>query len=686
MIAPPPVALTWSSCRDRLTRLHAVRPDGVRRLALGIMVLLCAAAAPAGPVTFADFTLEELMNESVSSVAKRETKLSESPAAVAVLSGEEIRSSGLTSLPEMLRQIPGMQVARIHGNEWAVSARGFNGQYANKLLVLVDGRSVYSPMFAGVYWNTQDVLIDDLARIEVIRGPGAALWGANAVNGVINVMTKSASETQGGILRTNFGTEERPSVALRYGGKLAPDLSYRVYAQYADREGIMKLSDGSTPDASEMKRIGARADWEPETNDHLTLQAEYYQVRAGEHFEGVTLTPPFATRNNVEHQNFGGHLVGRWTRRLIEGELSIQAFFDRFHQGDGDTIETRDTFDLEAQHRFTPGVRHEVVWGAGFRHTTDRLSPSFYLTFSPERQLQRIYNFFAQDEITLVPDRLKFTIGSKLEHRAQTGFEVQPSARLLWLPADRQTIWTSVSRAVRTASRYDRDARLNAAVFQPTEGPPVLVALLSSPDAQSEELMAYEVGYRIEPHPRFAVDVTSFYNRYDGILGYVPGDWQFEAEPAPAHLVFPLHFENLVHGYSYGGEVLVQLRPTDAWRITASYSLLGMQLRLDDAAERESPRHQAHLRSSLDLAKGVQLHGAAYYVGGVESPLDNDRAKIDACLRLDLGLSWRVTSNLEVAAWGRNLLDPGHPEFGSFKTGALAEIPRSFLGTLKWSF
>ena len=638
--------------------------------------------------TFADLSIEELLNESVTSVGRKETKLSEAAAAITLISQEDIRRSGHTSLPELLRLVPGMHVARIHGNEWAVSTRGFVDQYANKLLVLIDGRSVYTPMFGGVYWNAQDLLIEDLDRIEAIRGPGATLWGANAVNGVVNITSKSAKDTQGGLLVSSTGTEDQASAAVRYGGQVGSDLHYRVYVKTFDRKGFADgHGDEAEQDSWKMTRVGSRLDWEPNPADIFTLQGEYYRGKVGEHFDGVSLTPPFTNHQRLLHINFGGNILGRWTHHFSDvSELSIQAYFDRFHQGDGDIAESRSTADLDVQHRFAVGGRHDIVWGFGSRYSEDRLASTFYLSFDPDRVRDWTHNAFVQDEVTLLPDRLKLTIGSKFERNEHTGFEVQPSIRLVWMPSDQQTVWAALSHAVRVPSRYDRNARLNTAVFQPPESLPVLVSLISQPNAQPEELDALEIGYRTELHQRVSVEVTGFYNHYDQIFGYVSGSMLSENTPAPPHLLLPLYFRNVISGETYGAETAIQWRVSERWRLSASHSWLHMRMTPDESHEVQNPEHQYQLRSYFDLPKNFELNASAAYVRGIEVPLDNSQVRLDSTLRVDLGVTWKPTQALELGVWGQNLLEPAHAEFGSFKTNQLTHIPRSFLGKVTWSF
>jgi iron complex outermembrane receptor protein len=651
--------------------------------------LVCLGAGPlvgATATEFADMDIMELLNESVTSVSRKESPFNESAAAIFVINQEDIRRTGHNSLPEMLRLVPGMNVARIHGNEWAVSSRGFTEQYSNKLLVLIDGRTVYTPMFGGVYWNAQDMLLEDLDRIEVIRGPGATLWGSNAVNGVVNITSKSAKETQGGLITGSFGTEERPTVGVRYGGQIAPNVYYRTYVKTFDRRGFMEGADENA-DSWNMTRVGSRVDWETPASALITLQAEYYQGRVGEHFEGVSLTPPFTTSQNPIHDNYGGNFIARMTRELSpDSELTVQVYYDRFHQGDGDISETRTTLDLDVQHHFLLGDYNDIVWGVGSRYTKDRLSPTFYLTFDPEEDQEYIYTAFVQDELTLVPKRLKLTIGSKFEQNEHAGFVVQPSVRMLWMPTPRQSAWAAISRAVRVPSRYDRDARLNTAAFQPPASPPILVVLQSEKNVDPETVKAFEVGYRFEQDNRVSYDLTAFYNEYDGIMSYVPGASFFETTPSPPHVVIPLYFRNAVSGETYGVEAAVQWRVTDAWKLIAGYSWLHMRLHPNETSEGQNPEQQVKLRSYWDLPRNFQLNAAVYYTGSTSTPLKGNTVELDSILRFDLGLTWRPRPALELGIWGQNLLDSGHSEFGSFKTSTLTEIPRTVTGKITWWF
>jgi iron complex outermembrane receptor protein len=639
--------------------------------------------------SFADLSIEELMNESVTSVSKKETKLSQSPAAISVITQEDIRRSGLTSIPELLRTVPGLSVARINGNQWAIGSRGFNSQYANKLLVLVDGRAVYTPTFGGVFWNAQDVVLEDVDRIEVIRGPGATLWGANAVNGVINITTKSARETPGGMISTSFGTEDQPSTTVRYGGQLATNLHYRAYVKYFNRDGLVDSSGQSTPDDWRALRGGMRLDWEPSTENTLTLQGDYYGNAVGANFQEPDLTAPGLSRSEDRTaHNQGGNVLARWTHHFSgTSQISVQSYFDHVQQNDGLSTLSQDTYDLDLQHRFALGTRHDIVWGAGYRHAGIEVTPSFFVTATPEEQELSLYNVFLQDEITLWPDRLRLTLGSKFEHNEYTGLEIQPSGRLLWTPTERQTVWAAVSRSVRTPTILDRNARVNLAAFQASPSdPPVLVSLFGNPRIKAEELISYELGHRIELTKRLSFDVAGFYNVYDDLMAYVPGTPRPESEPEPAHVLSPRTARNSQYGETYGAELSARWHVMEHWRLVGSYSWLHMRLRPDEADEGDSPQHQFQIRSYVDLPYHLELNGALYFVDQTSSDSGQVRTTVPSYVRLDLGVTWRPTPTLELGIWGQNLLDDRHPEFNSLRTTLRTEVPRGVMGKITWRF
>jgi len=649
-----------------------------------------------------DLSLEDLINIHVISVSKKETKLEDSPAAIAVLIQDDLQRLGATSIAEALRAVPGVQVARVNANSWAISARGFNGQYANKLLVLVDGRSVYTPTFGGVYWDLQDLVLEDLDRIEVIRGPGGSLWGANAFNGVINIITKSAKETQGGLISTTLGTEFLPSVSARYGGQITSNLFYRVYGKYFDRTGFADKDDHDMNDQWHLGRGGARLDWEPSEHNTFTLSGDYYRGSFGEQVQktGLPFTNAFL---DVDAATSGGNVLGRWTHTFSEeSEFKVQAYFDAIRRtdpfGGGDLevdrdffqgnslIEKRDTWDLDFQHRFPLGSRQSVMWGLGFRYSQDSLtSNGAEIRLNPAKFRDRLFSAFVQDEIRLFPEKLTLTIGSKFERNDFTGFEAEPSGRLVWTPTERQTVWGAVGRAVRTPTRVESDARVNLASFPLPDGTPAQISLFGNPDLDSESVVAYELGYRFEPTRRLSFDIAAFYNDYDLIATRREAS-QFETTPTP-HLLFnPYRYENGFAADSYGTELLAHWRVTDWWRLSGSYSWLHINGGSAGGAL-ASPKHQFNVTSSIDLTHGLELDAAGYYTdryittAGISTP-----ATVHPYLRLDLGLNWRVNKHLEVGVWGQNLVESAHLEFGSYKNSRLTEVPRTITAKLTWRF
>jgi iron complex outermembrane recepter protein len=668
---------------------------GLAVAALWLAVAATGAAADEGVPSsslndWQNLTLEQLVNVQVTSVSKKQTDLFTSPAAIYVITQEDIRRSGLTSIPELLRMVPGLDVARIDANHWAISARGFNDQYADKLLVLIDGRTVYEPQFAGVYWNVEDLPLEDIDRIEVIRGPGATLWGANAVNGVINVITKNAKDTQGGLVSVTYGTEDQPSTTVRYGGALGTNLFYRAYVKYFDREGFLDAPGRDGADAWDMLRGGFRLDWEGSDINRLTLQGDYYYSNAGQPFDDTSLTPPFSRPLDIVNHDQGGNVLGRWTHTFSEtSQLTLQLYYDHVREGAFLITGTTDTYDFDLQHRFAWGERQDIVWGVGYRYQNSNTATNFILQFIPSSDHDQLFSAFVQDEVTVVQNRLHLTIGSKFEHNDFTGFEVQPSGRLAWTPTERQTVWAAVSRAVRTPSLFDLGMRSNLSAFQPPSGPPILIAAFGSPNFKSEELLAYELGYRVEPVKQLSFDVAAFYNVYDRLRNYVQGVSQLEIDPAPPHLLIPLMIENSQRGETYGAELLAEWRVTDDWKLIASYTWLQMHVGPDvlgQSNNNDSPQNEFQLRSSLSLPHNVELDGAVYYVDQVAPILGLSEKQVPAYVRLDLGVTWRPIRSLEIGIWGQNLADNRHAEFTNYKTSLISEVPRSVLGRVTWRF
>ena len=458
------------------------------------------------PIDLTKLSLEELMDIEVTLVSRKKEKLFETAAAAFVLTQEDIRRSGVTSIAEALRLVPGMVVARIDANKWAVSARGFNGRFAQKLLVLIDGRSAYTPLFSGVFWEVQDVLLEDVERIEVIRGPGATLWGSNAVNGVINIATRSAQDSQGGMAVVGGGTEERAVGQLRYGGRLGEDAYYRVYGKYFDRDAFVDAEGQDGADEWHMARGGLRLDWQADERNTLTTQGDIYGGGTGQRYRFAALEPPYQRVVDDETQRAGGNILVRWEHlNSAKSDLALQVYYDRTEWDDVLMQEIRDTYDVDFQHRFALSARQEVVWGWGYRHTRDATRGGFEFSLEPARRGVNFFSFFAQDNIALTDRKLRLIAGGKFEYNDYTGFEYQPNARLLWTPQPEQTAWAAVSRAVRLPSRADDDVRLAFLTLPPgtilDNTLPAMVVGMGDRQMKAEKLHAFEAGYRFRPRP-----------------------------------------------------------------------------------------------------------------------------------------------------------------------------------------
>jgi iron complex outermembrane receptor protein len=625
------------------------------------------------------------------SASRREQKVSETSAAVFVISNDDLLRSGVTSIPDALRMVPGLQVAQLNANTWAITARGFNGETANKLLVMIDGRTVYHPTFSGTLWRTKDVLLEDVERIEVVRGPGAAMWGANAVNGVINVITKSANNSQGLLITAGGGTEDKGVGAVRYGGQIADGLHYRTYLKYADRDDLKVLGDGNPQDNWEKFQGGFRVDGELSERDSLTLQGDLYTGNGGSLRNITAPIAPFTSLANVGEDFSGGNILSRWRHRFSDtSDLSLQLYFDHtrdktiysaFNESSKAVI---NTYDVDLQHYFQLGERQEVTWGLGFRYITDDQNNAVNFAFVPASRDYFLYSAFIQDQVALVPDTLKFLFGSKFEHNDFNGFQIQPNARLIYTPDNQQTLWASVSRAVRTPNRLDHDTSM---LYFSQEAPGVFAALQGNKDFESEELMAYELGYRIAPAENISIDVAAFYNVYDKLSSVEAGRPFVETINAAPHLVFPVSYGNNAQGETYGLEMAVQWLAFEWWRLQTNYTYLQIQIHTgagavsQDVEEGQSPHHQFNLRSSMDLPHNVQLDTFFRYVDSLPE------RNIDSYLEMDVRLGWKPVKNIEFSLSGRNLLDSSHAEFQAVGTAIpVIEVQRSLFGQISLKF
>jgi iron complex outermembrane receptor protein len=616
-----------------------------------------SAEALPSPSALKKLSVEELMNIEVTSVSKSPEKLSEAASAIQVITSDDIRRSGATSLPEALRLASNLEVAQIDSRQWAITARGFNNVFADKMLVLIDGRTVYTPLYAGVYWDAQDTLLEDVDRIEVISGPGATQWGANAVNGVINITTKSAKDTQGGLVLGEAGTALRESGGARYGGELAPGVYYRIYGQYSNRGNSVGTRGQDIQDAWRTGQGGFRVDWDAAADNHLTLQGDLYSgsvTRAGP--DDIHLS--------------GANVLGRWTHTLDENsDLKLQVYFDHTYRFiPGSFAETLDTYDVDFQHRLQLGGVHDVVWGLGGRLEDDSITNTAALAFLPPHVTLKSFNVFAQDKIALRKDLLHLTLGTKIEHNDNTGFELEPSARLAWTPDKQQTVWAAVSRALRTPSRVDSD------LFSPATPP---YRIEGGPHVSSETLLAYELGYRVQVAPQLALSLATFYNDYNNLRSL---------EPLKPPAAFPVEISSGLEGDSVGAELTADWRATSNWRLRAGYTELrvssqpqpGSPDRSSSRSIAADPNHQFSLHSLLDLSASWDFDSTLRYVG----PITNQ--SVPGYTELDLRLGWRPAPRWELSLDGQNLLHNHHAEFNP--PGSRREIERSVSTKASWRF
>lgn len=637
--------------------------------------------ANAGDEDILEMDLDSLMDVQITSAGRKSQVLSDVPAAVYVIHREKLLESGATTIAEALRLVPGLQVARINANRWAISSRGFNGTFSNKLLVQIDGRSVYTPSYSGVYWDLQHVMLEDVDRIEVIRGPGATLWGANAVNGIINVITLPASDTQGGLVSLGTGTHEKFMAGARVGTKLNTDTYARFYAMGNDRDSFVKASDGSDGnDGWKNSQAGFRIDGDNGVRHTWTLQGDIFQVDSEQ-----DVTPPFPPDSGSlvdSVKSHGGNILGRWTLKDSNHDIcTVQAYYD-FNTRDEFSLEqTHHTFDMDFQHRFQPARGHDVVWGMGYRMVRDDFANTFQVQIIPETQTTHLFSGFAQDEITIIDDLLWLTIGSKIEHNDYTGVEIQPNVRILWRPGERHSFWTSVARAVRTPSRMEASGKIIQGIIPF----PVYtqISLNGSPKYDAEKLIALETGYRYAAGKNFSADISLFYNRYTDLGGIVSGENQWS-----------MYFANNMEGNTYGMEVSVTWLPVEWMETEVTYSCLQMDITGDEYSkktiEETSPSHQAGLRLGIDLTKNLRLNLWARYTGKIKfvdfTNTDLYRHVIDDTFSLDANIRWRINGDIDFTVAGQNLLDGDFMEYGSDGYLTPIEIQRILYAKITWKF
>jgi iron complex outermembrane receptor protein len=654
-----------------------------------------ASAQNAGPDESAvnpakQLTLEQLGDVEVTTATKEPAQVWKTPAAIYVITQEDIQRSGATSIPDALRLAPGVEVARIDSNKWSIGIRGFGSRLSRDVLVLIDGRTVYTTLLAGTYWEAQNLLLADVERIEVIRGPGGTIWGPNAVNGVINIITKSSKDTHGAYVSVEGGSVDQGTVSARYGGGNGKTFDYRAYAMGFLR-GPEFHSDGQNYDSWRNVQGGFRMDFSGSDRDTFTLQGDLYDEGAGETVTATTYAPPYSQTLTGTALLSGGNILGRWQRSLGEGkDFQLQGYYDRTSRREPNFIDLRNTFDVDFLDRFRLPARQQISWGLGARWSLgDNPTVVSGLTFSPLQRTDQLFTAFFQDEIALVPARLSLSLGTKLLHTNYAGLQLQPSARLLWTPTEKQTLWTAFTHAVRTPSAAERAFNLSGfGGIDAGSGLPVFARFGANANFESEQLNGYEAGYRRLLFKQIYFDISAFYNHYSDLFSEdIIGAPFIENNPPPTHILLPAEFGNGLLGTTRGIEFSPEWRPTAFWRLRASYSFLQMEVEkspysLDveppQSVEGSSPRHQAVIESGFDFLKVLNLDLTYRYVSALSA------LHVSSYSTGDVRFAWRVTRNYQLEVVGQNLLQPYHYEFPS-DPGPNVAVKRSVYGQITWT-
>ena len=636
-------------------------------------------------------SLEDLMNIEVTSVSKKSQKISATAAAIYVITPEDIRHSGALNIPDLLRMVPGLNVAQITGSTWAISARGINEHFSDKLLVMIDGRSVYTPTFSGVYWDGVNMPLENIERIEVIRGPGGSSWGANAVNGVINIITKEASQTHGGMIVAGGGNVQQGFGTVQYGGRAGTRTDYRVFSKYFNQTHLAGLASQDAADQWDLFRAGFRTDTRLSSSDKLTFQGDLYTGR-----EGIVI-PQFTSFANpglrlitIAPSLSGGFFQTSWNHQYRNGsDSTLQFYFDRYHR-DGMVNETRNTFNIDFQHRLHWGARQDIVWGAAYRNSTLHSIGNLSFSIVPADLTTQLFSSFVQDEIAVIPRRLSLTVGSKFEHNYYSGWGVMPSGRIAWTLNERSMAWAAISRAIRTPATFDTDFRANIGGYTAPGGIPVVFRLQGNRGQTNQNLLAYEAGYRSTISDRLSVDIAAYYHSYTNSLSVEPLPPFLETAPLPPHLVAPFTLGNGIYGETHGVETFATWRLTDRWTITPAYTVEKIHMhayagsfdtRSAAGQEGSTPTHWARLASQFRLPRGFSWSLGSTFT---------DRLPVIAVpgyVRLDSQLTWSARENLSLSIIGQNLLRDDHVEFIDRWGGiASSRIKRSVFARFVWTF
>lgn len=670
-----------------------------RAAIFGVILLICIAST-ASYAEYGDtsqqssnplktLTLEQLGNIEVTTTSREPERVLNTPAAIYVITQEDIQRSGATTIPDALRLAPGVEVAQIDSHSWSVGIRGFGGNLSRNVLVLIDGRTVYSTLFAGTYWEVQNVVMQDIDRIEVVRGPGGTIWGPNAVNGVINIITKSSKDTHGVMVSAGGGNQEQGFLNARYGGTNSKGLDYRVYELGFNR-GPEYHPDGINFDRWRAIQAGFRTDWAKDSRDTFTFQGDIYDEGAGTAQTVANYTMPYSQNLYAMEPRSGGNILGRWQRVYEQGkDFQLQGFYDRTNRYDPNFTDLRNTYDIDFIDRFRLPGRQKISWGGGARWSRG-YNPIVVpgLTFLPEHRTDRLLTAFLQDEIALVDKRLTFTFGTKFLETNFTGWQLQPTGRLLWTPADRQSFWAAFTHAVRTPSDVEENFTELEYTGQTIDGLPLFGRFNPNPNFRSEELNGYEAGYRLLVRKSLYFDIAAFYNHYGDLLSLdITGAPFVQASPGPV-IILPAQLGNGLVGTTKGIEFAPEWRPLPSWRLRASYSYLQMDINkpansLDaetpSTIEGSSPKHQISLQSGIDFAKVFSFDLTYRYVDALPA------LTIPSYSTADARLDWQVHRQFKLSAVGRNLFQPHHSEFGGVDPGPVIGIVRSAYGQITWT-
>lgn len=632
-------------------------------------IVFSAVPAMAGEVNLTDMSIEALMDIQVTSVSKKSQNLSDSAAAVFVITSEDISSSGATSIPELLRMVPGLTVARIDSSKWAISSRGFNSRFSDKLLVLMDGRSVYNTLYSGVYWEVQDTILEDIERIEVIRGPGGTVWGANAVNGVINIITKHAGDTLGGLAIAGGGTEERAFAGGRYGATLAEGIYGRFYGKGTHRDSYEFATGEDAEDSWQDYRSGFRVDGSLASNNSFNVQGDIYKGDMNQQQNLPVLGEPYAYTGDADVDTEGGNILTSWTQNLAGGgEMELQFYYDYANRVETVTSEKANTLDLEFKHHFGIGENHDLIWGANYRYINQQVTNTYWTSLDPEEENTHLMSLFFQDEYTAIKDKLTLTLGSKFEHNDYTGYEIQPSVRALFSPQKHHKFWASVARAVRTPHRIERDATVLTVVLPPGFPPnsssvQAVGGVAPNSDFDSQNVVAYESGYRFLASENLSFDLSLFYNDYDDLRSFsiTPGFNGSYAE------VYNTPY-NEGDGSSHGLELAVAWQVIESVKLDLAYSYINEDL--DDinvSWSSDAPANQFSLRANWKATEKLSLDFWGRYVDDAAcmhvTIYDESYYTLDDYFTADVQITYKPTPNLDLALIGQNLIEDSHEEY-----------------------